>query len=181
MHRRTLRAISVGALLFVSGLVAAADTTSPDAAAIREARLAQNEALVDHDLDRVATFWTDDVTIRRGLGQHAMGKAEYRKIFEPPADPAARVIYQREPGTIEVSPNWPLAYEEGRWTGRLGARAHPRSSPAATPRSGSSATGDGLSAPRCTSRSPARTPAVGTRPRVSAAPARILLAGRRSP
>jgi ketosteroid isomerase-like protein len=125
MQRWTLRAISVGALLFVSGLVAAADTTSPDATAIREARLAQNQALVDQDLDRVATFWTDDVTIRRGLGQHAMGKAEYRKIFEPPADPAARMIYQREPGTIEVSPNWPLAYEEGRWTGRLGGTSAP--------------------------------------------------------
>jgi len=125
MQRPVLRAISIAASLLVPVLAAAADDASSDDAAIREARSAQNRAIVDHDLDRVATYWTDDVTIRRALGQHAMGKAEYRKIFARPADPSAYVLYQREPAVVEVSSNWPLAYEEGRWTGQLGGTSGP--------------------------------------------------------
>jgi hypothetical protein len=35
------------------------------------------------------------------------------------------VLYRHEPGTIEGSPRWPLAYEEGRWTGQLGGTSGP--------------------------------------------------------
>jgi hypothetical protein len=30
------------------------------------------------------------------------------------------MIFVREPEFIEASPNWPLAYESGTWTGRHG-------------------------------------------------------------
>ena len=30
-------------------------------------------------------------------------------------------MYQREATSVTVSPNWPLAYEEGRWSGHVGS------------------------------------------------------------
>jgi ketosteroid isomerase-like protein len=48
-------------------------TAAPgDQAAIRAARIAQNEAIASGDLDRAAGFWTDDVTVRRALGSRSM-------------------------------------------------------------------------------------------------------------
>jgi len=63
---------------------AASVTPSPTAAAqaaIKQARLRQNAAIASHDLDAIASYWTDDVTICRGLGLQLAGKAAYRKLF----------------------------------------------------------------------------------------------------
>jgi hypothetical protein len=30
-------------------------------------------------------------------------------------------VYQRESTSVTVSPHWPLAYEEGRWSGHVGS------------------------------------------------------------
>jgi ketosteroid isomerase-like protein len=100
-------------------------SSDADEAAIREARVAQNQAIAGQDPDRVAGFWTEDVTIRRALGQPVTGQAAYRKLFEPTGSPASRVIYQRETSEIEVSANWPLAFEEGTWTGHEGSVSGP--------------------------------------------------------
>lgn len=84
-----------------------------DTAAIRAARLAQNVAIVQHDLDRIAAFWTDDVVLTRGLGAVTLGRDAYRKLFERDS-----VMYQRLPEQIEASAAWPLAFESGSWIGR---------------------------------------------------------------
>ena len=54
----------------------------PGAVDIKQARLQQNAAIVRHDLEAIASYWTDDVTICRGLGLQLAGKAAYRKLFE---------------------------------------------------------------------------------------------------
>lgn len=89
--------------------------------AIREARASQNRAIASGDLDRVAAFWTEDVSIRRGLGQLLVGRAAYRQLFEGIGSRESTVVYQREATTIDVSPHWPLAFETGSWAGHLGA------------------------------------------------------------
>ena len=54
-------------------------------AAIREARIATDRAIAAGDLDAVASFWTEDVTIRRGLGQSFSGRWLIRsKVFVAP-------------------------------------------------------------------------------------------------
>jgi ketosteroid isomerase-like protein len=93
--------------------------SSREAAAVRSARSAQNTAIAAHDFDRAATYWTDDVVIRSGLGRVVQGRASYRAAMA--ADSAT--VFRREPDRVDVSGNdrWPLAFESGTWTGH-GAR-----------------------------------------------------------
>ena len=97
--------------------------TAADEAAIKEARRLQTQALAKNDLDTVVKYWDPAITIRRALGHPVDGAAAARKVLEPtsPANPATAIVYQREATSVSVSPNWPLAYEEGRWSGHVGA------------------------------------------------------------
>jgi ketosteroid isomerase-like protein len=96
-----------------------------DQEAIKSERLRQNAAIVAHRIGDVAACWTDDVTICRGLGVQLSGKAAYRKLFEGDTPSPDLIVYQREPGAIEVSPHWPLAFETGVWSGHLGSISGP--------------------------------------------------------
>ncbi len=98
-----------------------ASAQSADEAAIRSARTIQTKAIADGDLDLVQSYWTSDVTIRRALGQPLDGAAAARKVMEPtPGSSTAPLIYQRQSVSVTVSSNWPLAYEEGVWSGYVG-------------------------------------------------------------
>lgn len=92
-----------------------------DRAAIKLARLRQNAAIVSHDLDAIASYWTDDVTICRGLGVQMAGKAAYLRLFaeDDPVSPNV-IVYERDPASVDVSSVWPLAFETGRWKGHFG-------------------------------------------------------------
>ncbi len=114
----------VGLIVLLVGLIATLTAATPaDQQAIREARAAQNAAIASSNLDRAATFWTDDVTVRRALGQALSGREAARKALDPPPAPAARLIYQRLTKDVEVSAQWPLAFETGTWEGHLGTLA----------------------------------------------------------
>jgi ketosteroid isomerase-like protein len=109
------------AAVFFSAAAIAGPSMSSDRAAIKQARLEQNAAIARHDLDAIASFWTDDVTICRGLGAQMAGKAAYRKLFAGD-DPTSKdvIVYERLPSHIETSAVWPLAFETGSWKGHLG-------------------------------------------------------------
>jgi ketosteroid isomerase-like protein len=104
-------------------LLIALQAAPPDAAAIRAARTAQNEAIARDDLDRAAAFWTEDVTVRRALGLALAGRAAARQALEPSGPPASRIVYQRKTEDVAVSATWPLAFETGTWEGHLGGAA----------------------------------------------------------
>ena len=105
-------------LVCAGRLLGAAPAGVDDAAAIRAARLAQNQAIARHDTDQVASYWTDDVTICRGLGAQVAGKPAYRQLFQDDPTGASAISYERLPDKIETSPDWPLAFETGHWSGR---------------------------------------------------------------
>jgi ketosteroid isomerase-like protein len=96
-----------------------------DQSAIQAARAAQNNAIAAGDLDRVASFWTEDVTVRRALGQPLSGRDAARQALELPAAPGSHLVYQRLTKDVEVSPKWPLAFETGTWEGHLGTITGP--------------------------------------------------------
>lgn len=119
--KTTALALSL-ALLGGSAIAQTASSTAADEAAIREARRIQTEALAKNDLDTVVKYWTPDITIRRALGHPVETAAAARKLLEPTGtvNPATAIIYQREAVSVTASANWPLAYEEGRWSGHVG-------------------------------------------------------------
>jgi ketosteroid isomerase-like protein len=110
-----------GLVLALSSLLAA--VAALDQSAVRTARTAQNQAIAAGDLDRAASFWTEDVTVRRALGQPLSGRDAARKALEAPPEPATRLIYQRLTKDVEVSGTWPLAFETGVWQGHQGSPA----------------------------------------------------------
>ena len=112
-------ALAAGTAIASFALVRTAPQYSREAAAVRAARAAQNTAIAARDFDRAATFWTEDVVIRSGLGRVVQSRASYKAAMA--ADTAT--VFRREPDRVDVSDNdrWPLAYESGTWTGR-GAR-----------------------------------------------------------
>jgi ketosteroid isomerase-like protein len=87
------------------------------AAEIRVARLAQNRALAVPLLDSAATFWTEDVVVVTSRGGVLRGKDQYRGAFAGDST----IVYVRSPSKIDVASAWPLAWEEGQWSGHLGA------------------------------------------------------------
>ena len=106
-------------------LLAACTSTGPgsaatDVAAIRTARAEQNRAIADGDADRIASFWTDDVTVRSGLGAFVTSRAAYRERIVGNGPTGRRLVYVRLPRSIEISHHWPLAFETGTWTARFG-------------------------------------------------------------
>jgi ketosteroid isomerase-like protein len=113
-------ACSVPVVVLIAVLTMAAPA---DRGAIRSARMAQNAAMAAGDLDRAASFWTEDVTVRRALGQPLSGKDAARKALETPPAPAAHLVYQRLTKDVDVSAQWPLAFETGTWEGHLGTVA----------------------------------------------------------
>lgn len=112
---------------FTASVVAkdAASPTGTDGSAIEQARLRQNAAIVRGDLDEIAAYWTDDVTICRGLGTQLAGKSAYLGLFAADVKSAAAIVYQRRTTSIEVSSVWPLAFETGQWEGHLGSEQGP--------------------------------------------------------
>jgi ketosteroid isomerase-like protein len=94
---------------------------SADEIAIRSARIAQNAAIAAGNGDSAATFWTEDVEIRRGLGQLIVGREGYRQLITPTGNRDSALVYQRDPASINVSAKWPLAFETGKWFAHLGS------------------------------------------------------------
>jgi ketosteroid isomerase-like protein len=76
-------------LLWIGALVFALAAAPVDATAIRAARTAQNKAIAAGDLNLVASFWTDDVTVRRALGHPLSGRDAALEALKPVGPPAS--------------------------------------------------------------------------------------------
>jgi ketosteroid isomerase-like protein len=89
---------------------------------IREARLAQNRAIRERDLDAIAGVMETDIHATSGVGIHIVGRDAYRRAYADDFEVLEDVIYTRSPDEIELS-NMDtgladrLAAESGTWTG----------------------------------------------------------------
>ena len=121
-----MRRVSVVAMIAIAGCTRDGKTNMTLASLganereILSARQSQNQAIAAFDADRVAGFWTEDVELRRGLGQLVLGRAAYRQLFVESGNRDSALVYQREPSHIESSPTWPLAFESGTWEAHVG-------------------------------------------------------------
>jgi len=124
--RRYINLLVAAAAALLAGQALSAQATAEgrarDAREIRTARRAQNAAMAAGEVDRAATWWTDDVAIRRGLGAPVSGLAAYKAILEraPVSDTA--LVYDRSTTGVTVSDHWPLAFETGMWVARRGGK-----------------------------------------------------------
>lgn len=114
---RTVGHLAAVCVIALSCVAAPAPSPRPTAsgadADIRRAREAQNAAIAARNADSVASFWIEDVTVSAGLGYVVRGRAAYKAAFGQDAP----MVYSRVPEKIVSSPHWPLAWEEGAWTG----------------------------------------------------------------
>lgn len=90
--------------------------------AIRDARIAQNEAIREQDIDVIAQYWEPGVRATAGTGSFVTGRDEYREAFEEEYQDLDDLVYSRIPGAIELSSvevdnAERLASESGTWTG----------------------------------------------------------------
>lgn len=100
--------------LILLGIMSNLHGAQYDVESIRSARLEQNSAIEAGNIEVAAKYWTDDVTLRRGLGDSVIGKDAYFALMNVKQSDN-KIIYVRIPDLIEVSSDWPLAYESGIW------------------------------------------------------------------
>ena len=97
-------------------------TAASEIEAIREARLAQNRAIREQDLDAIARVLEEDVHVTSGIGIHVVGREAYRDAYEQDFRALENVVYTRMPDEIELSNVETgladrIAAESGTWTG----------------------------------------------------------------
>ncbi|MES2005988.1 MAG: nuclear transport factor 2 family protein [Bacteroidota bacterium] len=92
-----------------------AQIPNKDVALIKSLRASSNEAIANHDINKLSSFWLNDVVLVRGNSTHVTGKdtiiSDWEKLFtENP-----KVLYIRTPSQITISKNDTLAWETGTW------------------------------------------------------------------
>lgn len=89
-----------------------------DEARIREARAASNEAIRDHDAERLASFWTEDYSLVASTNLKLTGREKNRQSMASHFEERPDVVYVRTPNDIGVYAAWGMAWESGAWEGR---------------------------------------------------------------
>lgn len=114
------------AALALAGCSATMRQPPPSAAdeveTIRQARLAQNQAIREQDLDAIAEVLEPDVHVTSGIGIHVVGRDNYRDAYAQDFEVLENVSYVRTPDEIELSSvdtglAERIAAESGTWTG----------------------------------------------------------------
>lgn len=120
-------AATLGCMVAVAGCSVSLGGSQPPSAeseveTIREARLAQNQAIREQNLDAIAEVLEPDVHVTSGIGIHIVGRDAYRRAYEDDFEVLEDVIYTRTPDEIEISAvdtglAERIAAESGTWTG----------------------------------------------------------------
>lgn len=106
-----------GIMLLVLGAGFAMAADHDDEHAIRDARAASNAAIAAHDVAGIIGVMDADYQVTASLGAFGRGIDEETDIWTDMFASRARLLYVRAPDTIELSADYPLAAESGRWTG----------------------------------------------------------------
>jgi len=112
--------VMMSALLVPLAVAMAAATQAgpPDAAAIRAARAASNQAIAAHDIAGIARHWLPDVHIVSSTGATGTGREDNGQRMAAQFARRPDTIYVRTPTAVDVFAAWNVASERGEWTGR---------------------------------------------------------------
>jgi len=104
-------------LLLLLGASVSVAAGHDDEQAIRAARAASNAAIAAHDVDGIVGAMDADYQVTVSLGAFGRGAEEERAGWTDMFASRPKLLYVRTPDLIEVSADYPLAAESGRWTG----------------------------------------------------------------
>jgi len=106
-----------GILTLVLGVGIASAAGHDDEQAIRDARAASNAAIATHDVGGIVGAMDADYQVTASLGSFGRGIDEETDIWTDMFASRPKLLYVRTPDKIEISADYPLAAESGRWTG----------------------------------------------------------------
>jgi ketosteroid isomerase-like protein len=103
------------AVLLVTSPAGSQETANEET--IRAARAASNDAIARHDAQAIVSFLDSEYQITTSVGQMFQGTegevSTWNRLFAERQD----VVYVRTPDNVEISLDYPLASESGRWVG----------------------------------------------------------------
>ena len=92
--------------------------TTPTDLPIRTRRAAFNRAIADGDAQAIGPILARDCVMVTGTDSAVIaGRAAQVKVWQREFASPGRLIYERIPATITVSPVEPIALEQGDWRG----------------------------------------------------------------
>lgn len=106
-----------GILILVLGVGIALAADQEDEQAIRDARAASNAAIAAHDVGGIVGAMDADYQVTASLGAFGRGIDEETDIWTDMFASRPKLLYVRTPDGIEISADYPLAAESGRWSG----------------------------------------------------------------
>ncbi len=84
---------------------------------IRARRAGSNAAIAGKDVQRLASFWTDDVNTTSSMGRQLCGKAANVAFYTEMMTGRPDTFYLRSPTQVQVMTEWNVALEYGDWYG----------------------------------------------------------------
>ncbi|MDH4107608.1 MAG: nuclear transport factor 2 family protein [Gammaproteobacteria bacterium] len=115
LFRRVCTSAGAGLGLLCAAMLTVAD--AGDEQLIRAARAESNAAIARHDVDGIIGAMDSDYQVTTSLGVFARGQEEERDVWTSMFASRDGLLYVRNTEAIELSADYPLAAETGRWTG----------------------------------------------------------------
>jgi ketosteroid isomerase-like protein len=92
--------------------------TTPSVLAIRTRRAAFNRAIADAEAQAIAPILARDCVMITGTDSAVIaGRSAQVKVWQREFASPSRLIYERIPAAITISPVEPIALEQGEWRG----------------------------------------------------------------
>ncbi len=112
-----MRTVVLSILLLVKITAVSAASIPDDSQSIQAARKAFNQAIAEHDIDSMRSFLAEDYVITISTGQIQRSRDAHIESFVAHFEQFPDVVYVRTPDDIKISQAYPLAIENGTWTG----------------------------------------------------------------
>jgi ketosteroid isomerase-like protein len=91
---------------------------STDEQVIRAARAFSNQAIVNKDIDGIASVWKDDILVLGSTSVQLAGAQANRRFYSAQFARRPDTLWVRTPSAVSVMPAWRVGLEEGHWSGQ---------------------------------------------------------------